>query len=54
MDIDDQNDDYGRHKLSEEGEKELTRLWRTWRTVNEMLLDRVCRKAEPDLQLHIC
>jgi RNA polymerase Rpb5, N-terminal domain len=28
-------------KLSEEGEKELTRLWRTWKTVIEMLMDRV-------------
>lgn len=27
--------------LTEEGEKELTRLWRIWRTVNEMLVDRV-------------
>lgn len=31
----------GRPLLSEEGEKELTKLWRTWKTVNEMLLDRV-------------
>jgi DNA-directed RNA polymerases I, II, and III subunit RPABC1 len=40
MDIDDDD----RPKLSEEAEKELTRLWRTWRTVNEMLLDRVRRR----------
>ena len=34
-------DEAGRPKLSEDAEKELTRLWRTWKTVNEMLLDRV-------------
>jgi len=37
MDIDDDD----QHKLSEVGEKELTRLWRTWKTVIEMLMDRV-------------
>lgn len=37
MELDEDN----RLKLSEEGEKELTRLWRTWKTVNEMLMDRV-------------
>lgn len=36
MDLDD------RPKLSVEAEKEVTRLWRTWRTVLEMLVDRVC------------
>ena len=34
-------DEAGRSIVSEEAEKELTRLWRTWRTVNEMLMDRV-------------
>lgn len=29
-------------KLSVEQERELTRLWRTWKTVLEMLVDRVC------------
>jgi RNA polymerase Rpb5, N-terminal domain len=38
MDIDEDD----QPKLSEEGEKELTRLWRTWKTVIEMLVDRVC------------
>lgn len=37
MDIDEDD----QPKLSEEGEKELTRLWRTWKTVIEMLMDRV-------------
>jgi len=36
MDLDDD-----RPKLSSEAERELTRLWRTWRTVLEMLVDRV-------------
>lgn len=35
MDLDD------RPKLSAEAEREVTRLWRTWRTVLEMLVDRV-------------
>lgn len=35
MDFDD------RPKLSAEAEREVTRLWRTWRTVLEMLVDRV-------------
>ena len=30
-----------RPRLSAEAEREVTRLWRTWRTVLEMLLDRV-------------
>ncbi|KEF52335.1 DNA-directed RNA polymerase I, II, and III subunit RPABC1 [Exophiala aquamarina CBS 119918] len=34
MDLDD------RPKLSAEAEREVTRLWRTWRTVLEMLVDR--------------
>lgn len=34
-------EEHGRTLLSEEGEKELTKLWRTWKTVNEMLVDRV-------------
>ena len=37
MDIDEDD----RPKLSEDGEKDLTRLWRTWKTVIEMLMDRV-------------
>lgn len=32
------------NKLSAEADRELTRLWRTWRTVLEMLVDRVCIK----------
>lgn len=35
MDFDD------RPKLSVDAEKEITRLWRTWKTVLEMLVDRV-------------
>jgi hypothetical protein len=31
----------GAPKLSAEADRELTRLWRTWRTVLEMLVDRV-------------
>lgn len=31
-----------RPKLSVDAEKEITRLWRTWKTVLEMLVDRVC------------
>ncbi len=38
MDIDDDS----ARQLRPEQEKELTRLWRTWRTVLEMLVDRVC------------
>lgn len=38
MDIDDDN----ARQIRPEVEKELTRLWRTWRTVLEMLVDRVC------------
>lgn len=34
-------DEDDRPKLSEDGEKDLTRLWRTWKTVIEMLMDRV-------------
>ena len=36
MEIDDE-----RPKLSAEADRELSRLWRTWRTVLEMLVDRV-------------
>lgn len=42
MDIDDDN----ARQLRPEQDKEWTRLWRTWRTVLEMLVDRVC--ATPD------
>jgi hypothetical protein len=38
MEIDQGN---GAPKLSPEADRELTRLWRTWRTVLEMLVDRV-------------
>ena len=38
MEIDEGN---GAPKLSAEADRELTRLWRTWRTVLEMLVDRV-------------
>ena len=31
----------GLSDITNEAEKELSRLWRTWRTVNEMLVDRV-------------
>lgn len=51
MDIDDD----GMRQLRPEFDKEWTRLWRTWRTVLEMLVDRVCasldlviRKARTD------
>ena len=36
MDVDDE-----RPKMSAEADRELTKLWRTWRTVLEMLVDRV-------------
>ena len=29
-------------KLAADAERELTRLWRAWRTVHEMCQDRVC------------
>ncbi|EHY53877.1 DNA-directed RNA polymerases II 24 kDa polypeptide (RNA polymerase II subunit 5) [Exophiala dermatitidis] len=45
MDYDD------RPKLSVEGEKELTRLWRTWRTVLEMLVDRGYAIAQDELAI---
>jgi hypothetical protein len=38
MDIDDD----GMRQVRPEIDKEWTRLWRTWRTVLEMLVDRVC------------
>lgn len=37
--------DEDRQNLSNEEERDLTRLWRTWRTVLEMLVDRVCDDA---------
>ncbi|EXJ53442.1 DNA-directed RNA polymerase I, II, and III subunit RPABC1 [Cladophialophora psammophila CBS 110553] len=45
MDLDD------RPKLSVEAEKEVTRLWRTWRTVLEMLVDRGYAIAENELKI---
>ena len=33
-------------ELTVEGEREATRLWRTWKTVLEMLKDRVCACEE--------
>lgn len=42
MDIDDD----GALQLRPEQDKELTRLWRTWRTVLEMLVDRVCARID--------
>jgi hypothetical protein len=46
MDIDDD----GMRQVRPEVDKEWTRLWRTWRTVLEMLVDRVC----VSLDLSIC
>ncbi|KIW24018.1 uncharacterized protein PV07_09757 [Cladophialophora immunda] len=45
MDLDD------RPRLSVEAEKEVTRLWRTWRTVLEMLVDRGYAIAEDELKI---
>ena len=39
MELDD--DSFTQHKLTADTDRDLTRLWRTWRTVNEMLVDRV-------------
>jgi RNA polymerase Rpb5, N-terminal domain len=50
MDLDEDD----RPKLSEEGEKELTRLWRTWKTVIEMLMDRVCLRTNQGRRLSRC
>jgi RNA polymerase Rpb5, N-terminal domain len=39
-----ENNDYmdsGEPKLTPENEREVTRLWRTFKTVHEMLVDRV-------------
>ncbi len=39
-----------------ENERQLTRLWRIWRTVHEMVADRVCfppPSSAPDVLQHI-
>lgn len=33
-------------KLAADAERELTRLWRAWRTVHEMCQDRVCNTPQ--------
>lgn len=35
------NDEEKQKKISEDADREMVRLWRTWKTVNELLQDRV-------------
>lgn len=37
--------DVEQSKASQDAEKEVTRLWRAWRTVKEMCADRVSRQV---------
>lgn len=40
---------------SADADREMTRLWRTWRTVFEMLQDRVCDSdGERKLGVRVC
>jgi RNA polymerase Rpb5, N-terminal domain len=38
---DDGYDDDGRRQATDETDKEVIRLWRAWKTINEMCKDRV-------------
>ncbi|KAL9098971.1 MAG: hypothetical protein Q9163_005464 [Psora crenata] len=43
--------DQERQKLAADAERELTRLWRAWRTVHEMCLDRGYELAEEEVRI---
>lgn len=40
-------------KASADAERDLTRLWRAWRTIHEMCQDRVCSKNLPNVVANI-
>ena len=46
------NGDQERKKQDADAAKELVRLWRTWRTVHQMCLDRVCEPPQPSTDDH--
>lgn len=44
--------DQERAKIAADAERELTRLWRAWRTIHEMCQDRVCPCSTQSLPNH--
>ncbi|KAL9628785.1 MAG: hypothetical protein Q9164_007147, partial [Protoblastenia rupestris] len=43
--------DQERQKLAADAERELTRLWRAWRTIHEMCQDRGYELAEEEVRI---